>query len=526
MSRLSGRLSIIDSFKTYAILTSEGNDRGFFVDLREENDIKAYPLGFDAPEIESIQATARSGIPTNIPSELRSADQTLTQGEYSFYHYRWTFVSLNDPKNDPWYGMESNPTPNTDVASELQRGLVHVTAPNRVAVVLITFQKPELATHIRIYRSNNFANVADFYFTEPPNPILDNLTYRLIGEVDITEYPRGGSQSFAYYDGLSDEIWTEEMIMREDNDRLPPEAKQIFYYNGLVFGAAGDRLVYSDLRNGNLTPWAFPADNEHRVDGVVDFCAEIREVLVFGGEDGLHRLTGGTEYDFRIGQIGEIGAIDGFSWGRTTNELAFVGSDGLYMTDGVELIKISDNVLDGFFENHKILTGAVGFQRDGDILFSLALPYGQTMQFKYEDKYWVRWDLPLYQFSLIDNRLFFVDATAELKELHWNDTEAENAETQWLFESHIIDLGGKLANTKKRFSKLEFTGDAENPMTLEIFTDFDAEGETPTDTKVFNSRDSLIPVKVPINKRGRRLKFRIRGTGAVILQGLKLEIMT
>ena len=92
MSRLSGRLSVIDSFKTYAILTSEGKDRGFFIDIRDEKNLKAYPLGFDAPDIESIQATARASIPASVENEFRSADTALTQGQFSFYHYRLSLI--------------------------------------------------------------------------------------------------------------------------------------------------------------------------------------------------------------------------------------------------------------------------------------------------------------------------------------------------------------------------------------------------------------------------------------------------
>ena len=195
------------------------------------------------------------------------------------------------------------------------------------------------------------------------------------------------------------------------------------------------------------------------------------------------------------------------------------------MTDGVQLLKISDKVLDGFFENQKVLSGAVGFQRDGDILFTLLLPYGKTMQLKFEDGYWVRWDLPIYQYAFIDNRIFFTKATGELQELHYKDADADTTAIEWSFESHILDLGGKMANQLKRFSMLQLTGDAENPVTVEVFKDLDIESDTPTTTEVLNARDSLQPVRIPINRMARRLKFRVSGTGAVILQGLKLEIL-
>ena len=99
---------------------------------------------------------------------------------------------------------------------------------------------------------------------------------------------------------------------------MPAAVKQLYEYNNLIFGAAGDRLVYSDIRNGTPTPWAFPSVNEIRVDGRVDFCAELRDVLLFGGKTGLYRLTGVSEYDFRVGTLGRIGPIDGYAWGTDT----------------------------------------------------------------------------------------------------------------------------------------------------------------------------------------------------------------
>ena len=53
---------------------------------------------------------------------------------------------------------------------------------------------------------------------------------------------------------------------------------------------------------------------------------------------------------------------------------------------------------------------------------------------------------------------------------------------------------------------------------------FDADNpETALSTMMFNARDSLRPVRIPINRRMRRATFRVSGNGPVKIQGLRLE---
>ena len=58
-------------------------------------------------------------------------------------------------------------------------------------------------------------------------------------------------------------------------------------------------------------------------------------------------------------------------------------------------------------------------------------------------------------------------------------------------------------------------------MMLEVFKD----DEEASITQTLEARENLIPVRVPINRIARRLRFRLSGTGPVKIQGIRLGIM-
>ena len=162
-------------------------------------------------------------------------------------------------------------------------------------------------------------------------------------------------------------------------------------------------------------PWAFPPVNDIRVQGRVNCCAEINEVLLFGSRDGLWRLAGNTEYNFAVGQISDSGPIDGHAWAKITDALAFVGEGGLF-SNGLrpELCVLLRLCWTIFFKIRRCARGAVAFFKDGDVLYSVTLEdrdgKTQDYQFKREDAYWVRWSVPFMQSASIveDNKATLV----------------------------------------------------------------------------------------------------------------------
>ena len=544
VSDLEGRISVVN-FNTYVILTSEGADQGYIIDMRAGDDqYQAYPLGFDAPNADSIAASVVEEVPGGTESRLynRFSDQQLSGN--TFYHYVYTIVSLGD-KEDPWYGMESNPNSDIDALIEgtLESGFSNVSgaiyAPDRdqnAGEIIINYAKSLPATHIRIYRSSPIMNervdsveITDAEFEAFVKSVLGSLQYRVVAEVEVSQV----SGSFTFYDGMSDEDWAETgELLITTNDRMPSDVTQIHEYNELIFGAAGDRLIYSDLQNGVIVPWAFPPVNDIRVQGRVNCCAEINEVLLFGSRDGLWRLAGNTEYNFAVGQISDSGPIDGHAWAKITDALAFVGEGGLFLTDASRVVRSSETVLDDFFQDKKVRRGAVAFFKDGDVLYSVTLEdrdgKTQDYQFKREDAYWVRWSVPFMQSASIveDNKATLVlvaDGTGTLKRLDWNSTANAEADVAWFWESQFIDgPRGRLENQRKRYSQFQFTGEADNEMTLQVFKDNEV---VPVAEATFRARESLIPVRVPINRIARRLRFRLSGMGPVKIQGMRVGIV-
>ncbi|MDE0323130.1 MAG: hypothetical protein OXN27_04350 [Candidatus Poribacteria bacterium] len=551
VENLSGRISLV-SFNTYVILTSEGADQGYIIDLREGENYQAYPLGFSEPGPSSYTVGLVNEIPSNLNSKFHNKPNRGSElSENTYYHYLYTIVSLPDDKESPWYGMESNPPQNELVDTLINginniseaRGLVYsgVNAFNlfqfreneSFVKLTLNFVKPLPATHIRIYRSNPIENaIIDLSITEAERQrtikqLFSNLDYRLVLEAEISQV----SGTLDFYDGMSDADWAEGQRLETTNDRMPREVKQISEYNDLIFGAAGDRLIYSDLRQGVIVPWAFPKENDIRVQGSVNFCGEINEVLLFGSRDGIWRLAGNTEYNFAVGQISNAGPIDGYAWSKIMDALAFVGEGGLFMTDASQVIRASETVLDGFFQDKKVIRGAVAFFKDGDVLYSVTLEdsHGNTadVQFKREDGYWVRWNLPFMQSaSIVEGSLTLVlvaDGTGQLKRLDWNSTANQEENVAWSWTSQFLDEPGPgLANRRKRYSQFQFTGEAANTMLLQIWKDNEVD---PAVEKTFESRANLIPVRVPINRIARRLRFKLSGTGRVKIQGIRVEIV-
>ena len=137
----------------------------------------------------------------------------------------------------------------------------------------------------------------------------------------------------------------------------------------MFFAPAGDRLIYSDVRLGTLIPWAYPAVNEIRTGEQVTFCAELREVLLFGGRGRLSRLTGTDEYNFNIDTLSHRGPVDGYSWNRLTDVLAYVGEGAFFVTNASDVQAVSEPILNKVFKDKKLLTGSVVFLQDGDILY-------------------------------------------------------------------------------------------------------------------------------------------------------------
>ena len=166
------------------------------------------------------------------------------------------------------------------------------------------------------------------------------------------------SASFPIYfvDDTADTVVTNKL---EDNSYMPSSIEQLVQYNDRLFGANGNELRFSDVRN-TIPIWgAWPVLNSIRTGQRVDFAAAYRGMLLFGASDNLHRLSGTSPANFRYDQISSRGPVSPHSWGILDNAFAFVGADGLYLTDGTKAPEIAPQ-LKGYFNRYEIEDGFVG----------------------------------------------------------------------------------------------------------------------------------------------------------------------
>ena len=322
--------------------------------------------------------------------------------------------------------------------------------------------------------------------------------------------------------------WEEQEILNPNqNERLPPEVSQIHYHAGRIFAPVGDRLIYSDFDGTISKLWAFPKRNEIRRTrpGRVDFCASHREVLLFGGHDGLYRLTGLDPLDFDSDEISGVGPLDGYSWGTLKNSLGFVGRRGLYLTDASSVDSLSDEVLNGFFDAKVVQRGAVLFFEDDTMLFFVRL---QSMDgreiadsfFLFDDRHWVRWSGETATQFASNAGQFYVAGAANLKQIQWQTGENMDVDLSWAWESNLIHGQAQgVSNTTKRFAELLVSAVEGIDITLKTWVDTQ---RNPAERK-FATRDDTYFQRIPIERIGKRLRFRLEGTGPVEIRGLQIE---
>ena len=322
--------------------------------------------------------------------------------------------------------------------------------------------------------------------------------------------------------------WSDQPeAVRFKNMRLPPEVKQIHYYQGRIYGPAGDRLVYSDYRGTTPAFWAYPPVNEWRRPGGgrIDFCASHRDVLLIGASDGLFRLEGQDEFDFELDQISGAGPLDGYSWGALENTLGFIGSKGLYVTDAATVELVGDESLDGFFNAKTVVHGSVAFFVDNTILFFVGLQtIGETEitdnLFLFDDRYWVRWSgETITQFASIEGQIY-VAAGAVLRKVQLDEGENTDADLPWAWESNLIHGQEQgVGNITKRFTELLLSAAGGTRITLKTWVDMQ---QNPTQQEI-TTRDDLYFQRIPIERIGKRLRFRLEGKGPVEIRGLQIE---
>lgn len=576
---LQGQLSFV-VFGDFAVVKAT-TGRAYWIDLREDSETqyRAFVLGLEPPNWHANARYLRdrdSGLTEGIPAVLE---------HLYIYVFRWTYIrafgptaeairdGLSSGKPELMQGMESNPgmpqvffagpsrlnpSPdifddegNTYVAAQLNNwssieftGLQHSTDPQVTGIALYQ-SEPVLAVPNESFRGLHELNV-------------DRLEYRRIAYV-----PKGVTSAFTR---TVPEHWPDRELMRYDNDILPEDAKQLVLFNDNLYTVADGQLRATEFRNGTPTIWAFPELNAVRRAGIVA-CAAYRNVLLFGGPSACYLLAGASILNGQVAELGGVGPVSPHAFGQLEDTVVFVGAAGFYIYLNGIVQKLS-TPLDAYFEGKQIQEGTAAVLPSGERLFVVTDIDQENPSVWMQDgggwfrMSWLRWYQVApwhrdgYQFVAV------ADGRKQLQNLLWQvtDVEAEHdALIPFQWQSHKLDMQ---TEQRKRFVELVIDGHANTvqttpseiqevaafevplpvgsgqrggvfgagdqawaigraiaPILVQVWVD----DEHVLSKYVLLNRESLYPLRVPIQRTGYQLQFRIEGRGGLHLRALRVE---
>ena len=567
-TKLSGRISIIFEYENFVMITSEGQDQGYWIDLRDEDDTqeyKAYPLGFNPPTFDVAMQLSGTGI-------------TLSEGqgiELQTYAYIYRFTYIRDTRTpteieagkmlseEPFADVESNPS------EPVLLNLPNIDPQNRVRGILIygiKFPNPDgLEAGIAIYRSRPIkkTDLDDGQVGDNERVKIDDqdLDFRRVGiypppfnpNADPGAVAPAREETARFDDFMGEEERQEQVELRFDNDRMPETAKAFTLYNDRVFVPNKTELRYSDLRFGNLALWAYPEVNAIRRPVDCIFTETYRELLLFGGRNGLWRMTGSDPHTYNPDQLSNLGPIDTYATTKTEDIFGYITPAGLHTTDGIATQDISEP-LQAHFENQEPIRGSVLFLPNGHSVWSVVFARldGSTHRQTFvRARQWQQWkDLEVEQnarFQQIavtgdpETISVIVENTPLIRQVLWENmqgihdsrgTEIEDlTPIGWSWKSQRLDFEAEgIATERKRFTELIIEGKADTEINGELaqleitFWVYDTKGQATQKTLTRTlQREHLYKTRVPIRKIGQAIEFRVAGFGNVELRSFCLK---
>lgn len=586
---LTGKLSSDFAVKDVVVLTSEGDDRGKWIDLSNgEASAVAYPLGLAQPDIQSvgISDTGAGSLDTNAlyfyvityyrnaaplansESEMSSTIELITDvagGEITLTSLpASTVAATGADEMRIWRTVGDPPTKDagtatggssTTMVDTAQAWSIQGVSPGDILINttdksqgVITDVSIELET---ITCANGFKGGInnDFENLDAYRVLHADMALYLLATLSITATTHVDTKSDA--DLTNSALTGYELlnnVQNRKNNILPTTCRNVAVYNDLIFAACETELRYSDLRAGVPAWLAFPADNNIKVNAEILFCTVYRGVLLFGGPDGVWRLSGGTEFDFRVEQISTRGPVDGFAWGENEDLLWFVGVHGLYVSDGVSVRGVgypetSASPLRDFFLDRSTKTGTAVPLPNDEVLFSVYTnpTTGDDKAFQFlrrGDGTWEKWE----DFNVLQGHqvvttsggektvdVFVVeDGENEIREILWDrtalttDSTNEDATIQidWLWQTQIMDFDDLgIADQKKLYQYIE----------IEL-----AEPKTVVATVTINGVDVIAavsysvtvnpirPYRIPIKRSGENIQVKLTGSTATVIRAIRI----
>ena len=532
VSNLRDRLSLVDRIgdDNLVIITSEGSDHGYVIHASV-----AEPLGLDSPEEDDFEISLGSG-------------SVALDDDYTFYRITYSGEGILGELESGSFKHAVKLRQSLGVGN--QQDLID---SGSYYVEFELQEKPadERITHLNIYRSST--RHAD------ENTPDSQIVYYRIHQLQIADNTGNYPQDFR---DRTLKTTVDKTHKFEDNSTLPTGAGQIALFNDRLFAPNGDELRFSDVRNAIPAWHAWPVINSIKHGGRIDFCAEYRGILLFGAADGLYRLSGMSQQTYRYDQISSRGPVSRHAWGVLEKAFGFVGSDGLYSTDGTQAPEIAPQ-LKGYFNRYEVEDGFVGMLPNKASLWGVNRRNKSTgdtdhIYFVNDGNDWVRvaegssertgstigipdashvrqyasvkFDgLPLTGVIADQQRaprlIDWVVDDGDVDELtKW--AGQENPPTQditWSWESQQLDWNSQgIGSEMKTFKELVIDGKAVNDITVTFYID---EGD-PVEKTVSAMRmddERFDYRRVPIDRRGFGLRFKITGTGGVMIRGLKVR---
>ena len=529
---LQGRLSLVDRIgdDNLVIITSEGSDHGYVIHASV-----AEPLGLDSPGENDFEISLGSG-------------SVALDDDYTFYRITYSGEGILGELESGAFKHAVKLRQSLGVGN--QQDLID---SGSYYVEFELQEKPadERITHLNIYRSST--RHAD------ENTPDSQIVYYRIHQLQIADNTGNYPQDFR---DRTLKTTVDKTHKFEDNSTLPTGAGQIALFNDRLFAPNGDELRFSGVRNAIPAWHAWPVINSIKHGGRIDFCAEYRGILLFGAADGLYRLSGMSQQTYRYDQISSRGPVSAHAWGILDNAFGFVGADGLYMSDGTQAPEIAPQ-LKGYFNRYEVEDGFVGMLPNKASLWGVNRRNKSTgdtdhIYFVNDGNDWVRvaegssdrtgsaigipnashirqyasvkFDgLPLTGVIADQQRaprlIDWVVDDGDVDELtKW--AGQENPPTQditWSWESQQLDWNSQgIGSEMKTFKELVIDGKAVNDITVTFYID---EGD-PVEKTVSAMRmddERFDYRRVPIDRRGFGLRFKITGTGGVMIRGLKVR---
>lgn len=523
---LEGRLSIIDVFDDYVILTSEGSDIGWWLYNVKESieDITAHPMSFEKPDFT----------PSFMALNRRRSEGIETG---KIFYYKLTYANdIDQEALHPFQGIEGQ----SGEASKVNALGVEDAGSKRGWFVGGTFpgwDRHEIVTKINVYRSDGY----DQSDTEEESFEPEN--FRLVGSFERGE---NGVEDFA-----NEATRLEGKALNDsENTAFPQTATSLAYFQGTIFATCGTELRACDFDYGNIYPNRWSIDRSIKRDSVQFQIVHFKS-LYFGDRHNIWALDSSQDYNFpfAVSRMNNNGAIDSYAAAQVEGGLGIIGESGFYIGSGVNFTKVS-GALDEYFKNTVAIRGSVRQLSNNSILWSVEYLNGKRSAFlMLQDSNlgitWERWgDIAFDQtierinrdvtvvddfgdsvIANIEDGGFFdeeegISLTDVIgsnrrrqapQQIVWHGEDSgQRLSIDWNWNSHDLFASG--ASIKKLWRRLVITGEGEINVKFKI------------DDKTIEKNIEVSGVsKIPIRTTGYSLSINLKGSKKVTIKSFILE---